>query len=241
VQTLAQQQQPALSMTSLEIAELTGKRHDHVLRDTRGMLTELYGEEGVPNFGDTYINPQNGQPYPMFRLPKSLTLTLISGYSVKLRKRIIDRWQELEMKAAIDAFNIPRTMGDALRLAADLTDKALALEHKVAEQTPKVEVYDRIANASGMYTLRNAAKNLQVPERQLIRWLEENGWLYRDTRKKHRAYSERIKKGWLAHKTSVYCSPRSGRDCVSEDVRITSRGVTVLAQQLAGVFPATTH
>lgn len=88
-----------LTMTSREIAELTGKRHDHVLRDIRTMLTELYGEGGVPSFEGTHTNPQNGQPYPIFKLPKRETLILVSGYSTELRAKIIDRWQELEIQA----------------------------------------------------------------------------------------------------------------------------------------------
>ena len=38
-----------LTMTSLEIAELTGKRHDNVMRDIRSMLVELHGEGVSPN------------------------------------------------------------------------------------------------------------------------------------------------------------------------------------------------
>ena len=47
-----------LTMSSKEIAELCEKRHDHVMRDIRLILIELYSEGGIPNFGDTYTNPQ---------------------------------------------------------------------------------------------------------------------------------------------------------------------------------------
>ncbi|MBD8601487.1 Rha family transcriptional regulator [Pseudomonas sp. CFBP 8771] len=40
-------------MSSREIAELTGKRHDHVIRDVRRMLFEL--EINGPKFGDSYL------------------------------------------------------------------------------------------------------------------------------------------------------------------------------------------
>lgn len=80
-----------LAVSSREIAELTGKRHDHVVRDIRSMLDNL--GLGVPNFGDTYVNQQNGQSYQVFNLPKRETLILVSGYSVALRAKIVDRWQ----------------------------------------------------------------------------------------------------------------------------------------------------
>ena len=85
-----------LTMTSREIAELTGKEHRNVLRDIRTMLTELYGEAGLPSFEHTHTNEQNGQSYPIFNLPKRETLILVSGYNVGMRAKIIDRWQELE-------------------------------------------------------------------------------------------------------------------------------------------------
>jgi len=79
-------------MTSKEIAELTGKEHFNVMRDIRKMLADL--GEGVLKFEDTQINPQNGQSYPIFRLPKDLTITLVSGYNVVMRHRIVTRWAD---------------------------------------------------------------------------------------------------------------------------------------------------
>lgn len=107
-------------MSSREIAELTGKRQDHVMRDIRNMIVELHGEEGLPKFWDTYRNEQNGQLYPEFRLPKDLTITLVSGYNVQMRYAITKRWMELE---AQQAPKLPTTFAEALRLAAELEEQ----------------------------------------------------------------------------------------------------------------------
>lgn len=95
-----------VTMSSREIAELTGKQHGHVMRDILAMLVELHGEGGVSSFGDTHTNHQNGQKYPIYRLPKRETMILVSGYSITIRAKIIDRWQELE--AAVNNPVTPR-------------------------------------------------------------------------------------------------------------------------------------
>ena len=84
-----------LHMSSLEIAELTGKRHDNVMTDIQHMLSELH--LNAPDFSGTY-KTSKGNIYQCFNLPKRETLILVSGYSIVMRARIIDRWQELEDK-----------------------------------------------------------------------------------------------------------------------------------------------
>lgn len=91
------------TMTSLEIAELTGKRHDNVMADIRKMLVELYAEGGVLKFQDTQRNPQNGQEYPVFRLPRREVEILVTGYSITLRAKVIDRLRELEAPRSLTA------------------------------------------------------------------------------------------------------------------------------------------
>jgi phage regulator Rha-like protein len=87
-------------MSTLEIAEITGKRHDRVLKDSRKMLEELgpigFVKTDASSFVETsYQNSQN-KTQPMVILDKELTFTLITGYSVKLRHLIVKRWLELE-------------------------------------------------------------------------------------------------------------------------------------------------
>ena len=84
-------------MSSREIAELTGKRHDHVIVDIRKMLDGL--GLNSPDFSGQYID-STGRSLPCFNLPKRETMILVSGYSIPLRARIIDRWMELEAAAA---------------------------------------------------------------------------------------------------------------------------------------------
>lgn len=96
-------------MSSREIAELTGKRHDHVMRDIRAMLVELHGDDVIPSFGAIYRDAY-GRERACFDLPKRETLILVSGYSVSMRAKIIDRWQELEALNApppLPVFNVP--------------------------------------------------------------------------------------------------------------------------------------
>jgi phage regulator Rha-like protein len=83
-----------LTMSTLEIAGLTGKRHDHVLRDADKMLVEL-GISTDPKFGASYKD-STGRTLRLLNLPKRECLILVSGYSTELRARIINRWIQLE-------------------------------------------------------------------------------------------------------------------------------------------------
>lgn len=80
-------------MTSREIAELTGKRPADVMRDIRVMLVAL----GLDERSFASMSPDSyGRPQQMFSLPKDLTITLVSGYSIPMRHKIVTRWMGLE-------------------------------------------------------------------------------------------------------------------------------------------------
>ena len=87
------------TMSSREIAELTGKRHDNVLRDIEKMAEELGFLEHLKFEVFEEIN-NLGLPVQrkVYKLNKEETLILVSGYNIKMRAAIIRRWQELESK-----------------------------------------------------------------------------------------------------------------------------------------------
>jgi len=113
------------TMSSKEIAELTGKRHDHVMADIRKMLNEL--DIQSPEFSGDYKDDR-GRTYECFNLPKRETLILISGYSVKMRTRIIDRWQELEARQILTPAQLILAQAQAL-VAQE--QRVSAIEEKV--------------------------------------------------------------------------------------------------------------
>ncbi|MDR0674343.1 MAG: Rha family transcriptional regulator [Zoogloeaceae bacterium] len=85
-----------LTMSSREIAELCEKEHKNVMADIRAMFEQLEMTRETSAQFSADLPDAYGRKQPVFNLPKDLTLTLVSGYNVKLRKRIIDHWLQLE-------------------------------------------------------------------------------------------------------------------------------------------------
>jgi len=91
-----------LEVTSLQIAEWSGKNHTDVLRGIRKMFKSV--GIGESNFTSTYLDSQNKNRILMV-LPKNELLFVTSKYSDKLRWSIIQKISELEHKV-----NIPQEM-----------------------------------------------------------------------------------------------------------------------------------
>lgn len=114
-----------LTMSSLEIAKLTGKDHKHVLADIRAML------EGLEIEGAEFSAPHkmpSGQNTTLYNLPKRECFILVSGYNLKLRAAIIDRWQELEGAAPK-----PLSQIEQVRLLLESLEREEELKNLIAE------------------------------------------------------------------------------------------------------------
>lgn len=89
-------------MSSIDVANVTGKQHAHIMRDIRNLL-----EQGVAasNFGLGSYMDANQQVRPCYNLTAKGCLILASGYNPILREKIINRLEELEKQRIAEEIN----------------------------------------------------------------------------------------------------------------------------------------
>jgi phage antirepressor YoqD-like protein len=164
------------TMSSLEIAALTGKNHADVLRDVRKMLLELEIDES--RFAGVYLGG-NGEQRKLFNLDREHTDCLLTGYSAKARMLVIKRWHELEAQQA-PAFAIPSTLSGALMLAAQQAEQIEAQQAALALAAPKVAFVEKyMESTAGSRGFREVCKLLEVKEPLLREFMRAQGIMYR--------------------------------------------------------------
>ncbi len=168
--------QNAGTMTSLQIAEVTGKSHAHVMRDIRQLIEQGLNES---NFGLVDYTDAKGEKRPMFQLTKKGSLILASGYNALLREKIIDRWEELELQTQPQ---IPQTFAEALMLAAQQAQQIEEQQKQLVEQAPKVAFTDAVVSSQSSCLIGELAKlitqnGVEIGEKRLFEWLRKNKYL----------------------------------------------------------------
>ena len=146
------------------------------MADIRKMLNEL----GLyaPDFSGTYTTEQGNQ-YECFNLPKRECLILVSGYNLKLRTKIIDRWQELEQATTP---RLPQTYLEALRALADEVEAHEHTQQQLAIAEPKVQYFDKLVERNLLTNFTTTAKQFGVKRKDFVAYLLDNGYIYRDQR-----------------------------------------------------------
>ena len=200
-------------MTSLEIAEVTGKQHAHVMRDIRNLLSQGVAES---NFGLGSYTDANNQERPLFNLTPKGCLILASGYDAVLREKIIDRLEVLESGKP----KVPQSFAEALMLAArqqmqieeqqkqiEQKEETIELQQKeLTQSAPKVSYYDSHLQSVNTQTSTQAAKQIGMDAEKLHKKLKEIGIIYRQSGQwiLHAPYST-----WGMHSTRTQTYTRS--------------------------------
>ena len=145
------------TMSSVDIAEMTGKRHSDVMRSIRAMeLTWIKISER--KFASASYKDEQGKPRPMYLLDYRECMYIATKFNDEARAKLILRWDELEKEdrakesnalpdptdsgAAHTIHELIEWVGALQRLGG--ADKALTLElmKKIAEEKglPMVDI-----------------------------------------------------------------------------------------------------
>lgn len=86
------------TMSSKEIAELTGKEHKNIMADIRVLI--IQDAISQLNFQLSDYVSDRGKKYPMYNLDFEATMVLLTGYDAKRRSIVVKRWLTLEAENA---------------------------------------------------------------------------------------------------------------------------------------------
>lgn len=223
--------QGPVTMSSREIAELVGSRHDDVKRSIdrlveRGTIVQppLADEPGIDAMG-------RSRPTQVYRIGKRDSYVIVAQLSPEFTARLVDRWQELEAGAA-NAANMA-VLSDPAKLRHLLlenVEKVLALQAEVAELAPQAAAYEHLTRSDGTLCLTDAAKALEMRPKDFFAWLKSVGWIYRRAGNGHWVgYQPKIQSGYLDHRVEEV-TRADGSTKITEQVRITAKGMAKLAE-----------
>lgn len=220
--------QPA-TMSSLEISGLVDSRHDKVKQSIERLAVR--GTISLPPMGEVSNTGPGPKTISVYHLTKRDSLVVVAQLSPEFTARVVDRWQELEAKAAapaLDPANLSRMQ--LIELAMQAETERIALEGKVVEMTPKVAALDRIATADGSLCLMDAAKQLQMRPKDLVTFMSAHQWIYkRAGGSAWIGYQDRIQSGLLEHKSNIVIDG-AGIERIRDQVRVTAKGLARLAE-----------
>lgn len=209
-----------LTMSSREIADLVESRHDSVKR-----TIERLQDKGLIQLTPMVeVKNHLGQVVTEYQLIKRDTYVVVAQLSPEFTARLVDRWQELENQQMPQ---IPQTLSEALRLAADQAEQIERQNLLIEQQRPKVEFVQRYVEVGTTKSLRETAKILRVPERAMIDCLVGDGLLFRQSGNLL-PYQKYHAKGLFDVKTGT---TEHGHNYTQ--TRVTSKGIEYIASRYA--------
>lgn len=209
-----------LTMSSREIADLVESRHDSVKR-----TIERLQDKGLIQLTPMVeVKNHLGQVVTEYQLIKRDTYVVVAQLSPEFTARLVDRWQELESQQLPQ---IPQTLSEALRLAADQAEQIERQNLLLEQQRPKVEFVQKYVEVGTTKSLRETAKILKMPERTMIDCLVGDGLLFRQSGNLL-PYQKYHTKGLFDVKTGT---TEYGHNYTQ--TRVTSKGIEYIASRYA--------
>ena len=184
------------TMTSLEIAELTGKQHKHVMEAIRKMEPAWVKTCGS-NFrltSRTIVQPNGGtREVPCYQLTKTECLYIATKFNDEARAKLVLRWQELEMAEVRGKMAEGRCLPEPkkiLALADEIIGDGLRQLNAGAEDTLTATQVAKTFNMT-VYDFNCVLRDMGIQYRRYGRWNISDDLVARDLvrQRTHVSYS----------------------------------------------------
>lgn len=193
----------ALTMSSREISDLVGSRHDKVKQSIERLVERRVIVQ--PPMGDEQTTDSLGRPRTesVYHVNKRDSFVVVAQLSPEFTAALVDRWQELEAQLTGRPI-VPQSLPEALRLAADLAEEKAVLALENQQQAKKIEALENLFMPGE--TVPQFAKRLNGVNSQLmLAFLAELKWIYNaetdpDHSPKYRVYAMARDKHLLTEK-----------------------------------------
>lgn len=242
-------------MTSLQIAEITGKRHADVMKSIRKM-EPAWEKVAEGKFSLGSYKDENNQDRPCYSLNKEECLYIATKFNDEARAKLIKRWKELEEQHQKPS--VPQNYLEALKslVKTEEEKQQLALQNKrqqatiltiskentelgnkIIEMLPKVSYYDQILQSDATMTITQIAQDYGMSAIKL-------NLLLSDMRIQHKVRGQWILYGQFLHGGYVHSRAidiirSDGRHDVKYNTEWTTKGRIFLYEALKakGILP----
>lgn len=242
-------------MTSLQIAEITGKPHADVMKAIRKM-EPAWSKINEGNFSLVDYQDKKGETRPCYSLNKEECLYIATKFNDEARAKLIKRWKELEEQHQKPS--VPQNYLEALKslVKAEEEKQQLALGNKkqqeqiltisktnmelgnkITEMLPKVSYYDKILQSNATMTVTQIAQDYGMSAMRLNKELESMR-IQHKVRGQWILFAQFLEGGYV-HSRAVDIVRSDGRHDVKYNTEWTTKGRIFLYESLKakGILP----
>ena len=186
------------TLTSLEVAEITGKDHKNILADIRDEISKLGAERGRLIFQRSYYTNLQNKQQPMFLLNYKGVLQLGARYNAETRFKLIEKIEQLQKPMTVEDMIIMqahemKSVKHRIDVVENKVENEIRIDHAEQRKLQKavsIRVYQRL-------DVINSDKNLMFPA--IYRDLKDRFGIasYRDLKRKDLTEALAYVQNWI--------------------------------------------
>ena len=186
------------TLTSLEVAEITGKEHKNILSDIRDEISKLGEERGRLIFQQSYYTNLQNKQQPRCLLNYKGVVQLGARYNAETRFKLIEKIEQLQKPMTVEDMiimqaNEMKSVKHRIDVVENKVDNEIRIDHAEQRKLQKavsIRVYQRL-------DVINSDKNLMFPA--IYRDLKDRFGIasYRDLKRKDLTEALAYVQNWI--------------------------------------------